>query len=462
MKNKKLYFALLLFLVSGILIYLLDGALPIGTGYSARYLCSHVFLQKRDPEEIFQREIKPTNPLFNTVSYEIDYEKKIVITKAFSLFKKKVAVYREGLGCTLMVDSTIEDLKKQAQNVKPRVYTGDIEPYLENSKNKRDIQFDMQSLDSVLERYLAEPDSKSNRNTRAIVISQNGEVIMEKYSQGISSDTLLLGWSMTKSVINALIGILVKDGKYNLEDKNLFPNWSEDQRKEITLNHLLRMNSGLEFEEVYGPFADATYMLYDSKITSDYAMNKPLKEEIGKVWYYSSGTTNLLSRLIFEANGGTLFQNTNFLRERLLDKVKMRGAIIESDSGGVFIGSSYMYASARDWARFGFLYLNNGVFNGERIFPDNWVAYSTTVTDNTPLGEYGAQIWLNKGNPEDPSQRKFPKLPSDLFYFGGYNKQIVAIIPSKKMVIVRLGVTTDQSWNHENFIEDILSTITNK
>ena len=459
MKNIKIYSMLILIFILGTIIFLLNGALPIGTGYTARYLCSHVFLQNRDADEIFNREIKPTNPLFRTVSYEVDSENKIVITKAFGIFKKTLAIYREGCGCTLIINTTIEELKKQSQIIQAHSYKGDNEPYLENPSNKRDLQFDRVKLESVVNNYFSEPSEKSNRNTRAILISQNGEIIHERYSNGLNSDSLLLGWSMTKSIINALMGILVLEGKYKIEDTNLFPLWSGDDRKNIKLDNLLRMNSGLQFEEVYGPFADATYMLYDSKITSDYAMNKPLKDKIGKVWYYSSGTTNLLSRLIFESNGSTLSQNTKFLREKLLDKIKMRGAILESDSGGVFIGSSYMYASARDWARFGYLFLNDGIFNKERILPENWVQYSTTVTENTPLGEYGAQIWLNRGNPENSNNRKFPKLPSDLYYFGGYNKQIVAVIPSKKMVIVRLGVTTDGSWDHESFLLDVLGTI---
>lgn len=244
--------------------------------------------------------------------------------------------------------------------------------------------------------------------------------------------------------------------------KELFPDWSFDERKNISLDNLLRMNSGLEFEEVYGPLKDATYMLYSSYSTSDYAMEKKLANPIGKNWYYSSGTTNLLSRLVFDATGKTLDKNQKFLQERLLDKLGMKTAVLEVDSSGVIIGSSYMFASARDWARFGLLYLRDGVFHGERILPVGWVKYSTKLTENTPLGEYGAQIWLNRGNPENSINRKFPKLPADLYYFGGYNKQIVAIIPEKKIVIVRLGVTTDKSWDHEEFLYDILKAFEEK
>ncbi len=444
------------------ILYFLNAALPIGAGYSAKYLCSHVFLGNRDPKEIFEREIKPTHPLFATATYEVDYEQKMVVTKAFGVFKKTVALYREGVGCTLVVNETIENLKAQSANISPRKVEIDSQPYLENSSNKADLQFNKEKLNSLLDSYLKEPSPTSNRNTRAILISQNGEIISEKYSKGINETSVLLGWSMTKSVINALMGILVQDKKFSIQDSILFPQWKEDNRKSITIDNLLRMSSGLNFEEEYAPLKDATYMLYSSKSTSDYAIQKSLKVPPGSEWYYSSGTTNILSRLIFDANGGTLEKNTKFLRERLLDKLNMKTAILEPDSSGVIIGSSYMFASARDWARFGFLYLQDGIFNGERILPEGWVTYSTSVTDNTPLGEYGAQIWLNRGNPKGSETRKFPKLPEDLYYFGGYNKQIVAIIPSKKMVIVRLGVTTDGTWNHETFIDDVLNTIVSK
>ncbi len=448
-----------LIVILSVTIFSLNSALPIGTGYTAKYLCSHVFLANRNPEKLYEREIKPTHILFSLVNYDIDYSKKIVTTRAFGFFKKTIALYREGVGCTGVINSTLEELIESSKNILSRNHESDTEPFLENDKNKSTLNFDRDKLDSILEKYFLEPTKDSNRNTRAILISQNGEIIKEKYSDGLDEKSVLLGWSMTKSIINALMGILVKENKYKLEDSNLFPLWEKDDRNKITIDNLLRMNSGLEFEEVYGPLKDATYMLYDSKSCSDYAMNKKLSSKPGTFWYYSSGTTNLLSRLIFEKNGSTLEGNTKFLREKLLDKTNMKSAVLESDSSGVLIGSSYMFATARDWARFGHLYLNGGVFNGERILPEGWVEYSTKVTESTMLGEYGAQIWLNRGNPGDSEKRKFPSLPSDLYYFGGYNKQIVAIIPSLKMVIVRLGVTTDNSWDHELFISEIISTI---
>jgi CubicO group peptidase (beta-lactamase class C family) len=459
MSRLKLSIISVIMVILSVAFYFLNSAFPIGTGYTAKYLCSHIFLDNREPNALFQREIKPTHILFSLVNFEVDYDKKIVTTNALGFLKKTTALYREGVGCSLVINTTIDELKSSSINIEKRTHESDTLPYLENDKNKSTLNFDKEKLEEVLNKYFLEPTKDSNRNSRAILISQNGEIIKEKYSDGLNEKSLLLGWSMTKSVINSLIGILVKDNVLKISDNNLFPLWENDERKEITIDNLLRMSSGLEFEEVYGPLKDATYMLYDSKSCSDYAMNKKLLYRPGTFMYYSSGTTNLLSRLIFDKNGSSLEGNTNFLRERLLDKINMKSAILESDSSGVLIGSSYMFASARDWARFGYLYLNDGVFNGERILPEGWVKYSTEVTNSTTLGEYGAQIWLNRGNPRDSDKRKFPKLPSDLFYFGGYNKQIVAIIPSLRLVIVRLGVTTDDTWDHETFILDVLNSI---
>jgi CubicO group peptidase (beta-lactamase class C family) len=137
----------------------------------------------------------------------------------------------------------------------------------------------------------------------------------------------------------------------------------------------------------------------------------------------------------------------------------MYSAIIEADASGSLVGSSYMFATARDWARFGVFIKNDGVWNGERILPEGWVHYSLTPTPKAPQGQYGAQFWLNAGEKDNPDDRLFPSLPRDLAYMGGHNSQIVAIIPSRDVVIVRLGMTHDDSWSDEWFIGRVLTCI---
>ena len=272
----------------------------------------------------------------------------------------------------------------------------------------------------------------------------------------------MLGWSMSKSVTSALVGILVNAGKLNIEKPAPVAAWQhqDDPRNKITIDQLLRMSSGLEFEEVYGPFKDATYMLYDSKSMADYAAAKPLESEPDEKWNYSGGSANIIARIVKDAVGGTLVSFNNYARQKLFDRINMYSAIIEPDASGSFVGSSYMFATARDWARIGLLYKSDGVWGDDRILPEGWVKYSTTPTPKAPMGKYGAQIWLNAGEKGKPTNRKYPMLPVDLFYFGGFNDQIVAVIPSRDVVVVRLGVThDDESWDVEVFILDVLNCI---
>jgi len=137
----------------------------------------------------------------------------------------------------------------------------------------------------------------------------------------------------------------------------------------------------------------------------------------------------------------------------------MRSAIMEMDASGTFVGSSFMYATARDWARFGLLYLQDGIWQGERILPEGWVKYSTTPTPRAPKGRYGAHFWLNRGDPENPEDRPFPQLPTDLFLAWGFQEQQTVIFPSHKLVVVRLGMTHQGLWGLESFVTDVLKAI---
>jgi CubicO group peptidase (beta-lactamase class C family) len=451
---KKIIIALLI-LIFGYAVYFISEALPIGTGFTARFICTHVFKQERDPKFIFEREVKPEHPLFSVASYEVDYDQKTVTARGLGFFKKAVALYRPGLGCTLAVGKSLKQLKEQSRGVLPRPQIEDNLTYLD-FPSKASLTFDQDKLDALIDKWMIEPGKDTMRNSRAILVAQNGAILSERYHEHFDKQTPILGWSMTKSVTNALIGVLVGKGDLDIRQQSVFPEWN-DERKKISIDDMLRMSSGLKFEEVYGPLKDATYMLYDSVSMADYARDKHLETSPGSKWYYSSGTTNMLARLVFDNAGSSLEKTDKFVREELFDLVNMNTAFIEVDPSGVFVGSSYMYASARDWARFGQLYLQNGNFGGKQVLPAGWVSYSTSVTKHTPKGEYGAHIWLNAGNPQNSKNRKWPNLPADLFYFGGHNKQIVAVIPSLDLVIVRLGVTFDNSFDRGDFIKDVLS-----
>jgi len=447
-------------------VYFLNGALPIGTGYSAKYICSQVFLADRNPNLVFEKDVKPTHPLFWPVKHKVDYENKTVTAKAFGFWKPMTAVYREGCGCTLAVDTTRDELLAQSKDIGLSKFrqSEDFWPMgslvdLENLPKS----VDQGKINKALTIAFAEPGPDTKRNTQAIVVVLGNRIIGEQYAPGFTRQTPLLGWSMSKSVTNALAGLLVKDKVLDIHAPAPVDAWKalEDPRHEITLDMMLRMSSGLEFEEVYGPFKDATNMLYASRSMADFAGAKPLKYAPDIHWSYASGTTNMIARIVKDKVGGSLADFQRFARDRLFNKIKAYSAVIEPDASGSFVGSSYMFATARDWARFGLFLKNDGVWEGERLLPAGWVAYSTRPTPGASMGQYGAQFWLNAGDYDNPKNRKFPSLPRDLYYCGGFNGQIVAVIPSRDVVVVRLGVTHDDSWDHEIFIGQILDAIGN-
>ncbi len=463
---KKILKVILLFMAVaiGAGLYFLNSALITGSGYSSKYLCSQVFLADRDPDQLFKKDVLPTHPLFKFITNTVDRNNQTVTATAFGFLSKATAVYREGCGCTLSVDTSRDELLEQSKGLMKRPkrnYTaiwpqGDA---IDHGSIPRNVNQD--KLRSVIEDAFREPRADSMRNTQAVVVVYRDSVIAEKYAPPFSDQTPMLGWSMTKSVTNALIGILVREGKLDIMQPAPVEAWQKpaDERGAITLDQLLRMSSGLEFEEVYAPFKDATHMLYKSKSMADFAATKPLRTKPDEEWYYSSGTTNILARIVRDTVGGSLPAVINFTQRELFERINMYSAIIEPDASGSFVGSSYMFATAKDWARFGIFIKNDGVWNGMRILPEGWVRYSLAPTPRAPKGQYGAQFWLNAGRTDNSKDILFPSLPKDMAYLGGFNSQIVAIIPSRDVVIVRLGVTHDESWSHESFIGNVLACI---
>lgn len=465
MKKILLFLGIIMVGIIGFCIFFLNAAMPTGTGYSAKYICSQVFLANRDPATVFENDVKPTHPLFGAIKTEVNRENKTVTAKGFGFWSPMTAVYRDGCGCTLAVDTPIEELLNQSKGFIPQQKSNQhrVWPYGELVHlNDIPSEIDITKLNSVIDSAFQEPTSWSQRNTQAIVVVYKDKIIAEKYADQFAPSTPMLGWSMSKSVTNALVGLLVKEQKIDIMKPAQIDAWKDenDPRSDILLDHLLRMSSGLEFEEVYAPFKDATAMLYNSKSMADYAAAKPLRTEPETEWYYSSGTTNIIARIVRDTLGGNLVDITNFARTKLFDRIDMYSAIIEPDASGSLVGSSYMFATPRDWARFGVFIENDGVWNGIRILPEGWVKYTTTPTPMAPKGEYGAQFWLNAGNNENPSDRKFPSLPTDMIFLHGFNSQITAIIPSKNAVIVRMGATHNKAdWDEEGFIKQVLSCI---
>jgi hypothetical protein len=271
---------------------------------------------------------------------------------------------------------------------------------------------------------------------------------------------------MTKSITNALVGILVGQGKLTLKARVPVPEWSGegDPRAAITLDQLMRMSDGLDFVEDYvDMLSDTPFMLFGTPNAAAFTSAKPLEVAPDSRWRYISGSPNLVCRIMHDAIGGSLAQYFAFPRRALFDKIGMRSAVVEPDAAGTFVGSSFSYATARDWARFGLLYLRDGIWMTERILPEGWVKYSTTPTPKAPKGEYGAYWWLNAGNPPGTANRLYPSLPTDLYLARGYEGQETIVIPSRDLAVVHLGACSPPSgegaWEPEEFVGDILKAI---
>jgi CubicO group peptidase (beta-lactamase class C family) len=310
----------------------------------------------------------------------------------------------------------------------------------------------------ALEAAFTEPGGDVVRNTRAVVIVHGGRIIAERYAGGVGAATSLPGWSMTKSVNSALVGVLAGAGRLRLDGAALLPEWRGDGRSEITLEQLLWMSSGLQFDEDYGPRGEATRLLFGAADVAAKSAARPLAHEPGTVWSYSSATSNILARIVRDSAAAGFAEYLMYPRRVLFDRIGMHSAVMEPDAAGTFVASSFMYATARDWARFGLLYLRDGVWDGERVLPEGWVAYSTQPAPAARRGRYGAQWWLNAGEADDASLRPMPRLPRDTYWAAGFEGQYVVVVPSADLVVVRLGLSRpERAWDIGAFMEQVLA-----
>ena len=419
-------------------------------------LCSGVFVSGLDPDRLFDEALKP-NPglrrLSKRLTYEIDRTRRqVVVTWAGGFMSR--AVYRDGLGCILVRDG------------EPAAIAAADRPARGNSASKSPQQTAGQlevppataKFESALDHAFAEPGNPPYRRVKAIVILHNGRIVAERYAPAYSASTPLLGYSVAKSVTNALIGILVRQGKLSVEQLAPVTEWRNraDPRHTITLDQLLRMTSGLTLDETDSGFDPVSRMLFLESDMAGFAQRARLQAAPGSTWNYTSGNTLILSRIIRDAVGGKAEGVIDFARKELFEPLGINTATIEFDSTGTPVGSQYVFASARDWARFGMLYLNDGVAGEKRILPPGWVNYSTTPTLDSA---YGAGFWTNRGSNEDAKWRVRSGMPADSFYASGNLGQRIVIAPSAGLVIVRLGFTHSQDFDMRGLVRLVAEAV---
>lgn len=432
-------------------------AAEVGAGYTAKLLCSLHFISGQAPEAMMRDYVDgELGGLGFLFSFKVEATS---VTATGPLGSHAHAVYRPGHGCTLLAGLEAEEIVRVAPQAAPASAAAPI-PSAPRSPAIDD------ALDAALDAAFTEPQGSEPgriRATKAVVVLHRGQLVAERYADGYNSATPMLSWSMAKSVIAALVGVLVGDGSLDLAAPAPVPEWSEpsDARTAITLDMLLRQSSGLAFDETYGAVNDVSRMLFTRPDTGAFAAAMPLEHRPDTVWSYSSGTSNIISRIIAERFDRAPDDVAAFAQQRLFEPCGIRSAFFEPDASGTPIGSSFLFMTGRDWARFGELHRNDGICDGRRILPEGWVGYSTKPTPEAPEGEYGAHWWLNAGAPEAPEKRMWPKLPTNVYAALGHSGQYVMVVPDAELVVVRLGLSLpdDGDDGTEDLVAALIETL---
>jgi len=441
---KILGFAALLFVVY--FGYITYPKLDLISGFSAKSMASGHFIDNRSQEIIEQND--NDIPKIDWAKNTINEVEKFATASVFGL-KERKAIYRQGLGATLINDDF--DISKpyevpqrnRIKNNLPFPY-GDNEP-----KDSVFATIDYTKLNAAVANAFDEKGQK-NKRTRSVIVIYKDKIIAEKYAPGIDKNSKILGWSMTKSITATMFGILQKQGKMDINKPAPIAEWANDERAKITVNDLLHMNSGLEWEEDYTKICDATQMLFQAEDMTQSQLHKPLVGKPTERWNYSSGTSNLLSGIL-RKQFKTHQEYLDFWYSALIDKIGMYSMLVETDMAGNYVGSSYSWATTRDWAKFGLLYLHKGNWNGDQLFDESWAKYVATPT-NGSNGKYGAHFWLNAGG-------YFPDAPRDMYSANGYQGQKVFIIPSQDLVVVRMGLTEDEKFDFNGLLKGLVGSL---
>jgi len=325
--------------------------------------------------------------------------------------------------------------------------------------NRSDAHRYDQKISQIIDSYRrGMPPTATHGETHAVAAWHNGREVFAFHGSGHATPcgpgVTHISWSMAKSMTHALVGFLVADGRLDVDAPAAVPEWVGDDRSRITLRHLLEMRPGLDWVEDYvdGEKSHVIDMLFGAGKDDHaaYAAALPLTHEPGTHWVYSSGTTNIVCRILGDVIGGDgpverRSRMEAFITKRLFEPLGMESAIAKFDAAGNFVGSSYVYASAADFARFGRLYVNGRSSAGEKILPDGWAEAARTPIATAPSGKgYGHHWWT------------WPQLPGALIATG-YEGQYTIVVPEDDLVVVRLGKTPAEI--RTNVVDDLVALV---
>lgn len=313
---------------------------------------------------------------------------------------------------------------------------------------------DLSALDAAATRLFSFHGRNGLPDTRALLVAQGGRIVFERYADGFDRSSRFRSFSAGKSVMQALVARLVFEGRLDIDAPAPVPEWqgADDPRHAITIRNLLNMDSGLDNADGSGTdansFAARLLFGHESRDSAGFAARVQLVHPPGSHWAYSTGTTQILSRIVAREAGGGRAGMIAFARDTLAAPLGIHSLVYEFDAVGTPLGGAYAWMTARDWARLGLLYLRDGVWDGQRLFPEGWVRFTRTPGGAPNNGVYGAHFWVT-GTP-GPGQWSNLGADLDAFQMNGNGGQVVAMLPRRDLLIVRLGETAEIDWPELN------------
>ncbi|MEI2809678.1 MAG: serine hydrolase [Nocardioides sp.] len=391
------------------------------TGYAAHNACALENISHRDDPETDL----PPNPLvpYLRTKTQKDGDQVAVTGSILGLLAKQTAYYTPGYGCTI---------GGERPELPEALEVGGLEVESAEPPNAEIPTAVATAFGDGLS-----DEEKQTLGTRAIVVNVGGVNVAERYAPGFSAATPQLGWSMSKSVTNLLVGRLVAEGKVALADDQLRKEWT-DERADITIDDLLRMTSGLKWDETYALGTPITRMLYLEDDMGGYVASQPAAHTPGTYQQYSSGSTTLLCDILMDRAGS----GSDLVRSELLADIGLSGFVVEPDHAGTPVCSSYMWATPLEWTALGRFALNEGVVGEASLLPEGWMKDSTTVkpVDKTEEVGYASGWWVNQ---LPDGSLVYPELPADAYWASGHDGQWLMIVPSADLVITRLGFSPE-------------------
>src|SRR5580704_10229067 len=429
-----------------------DRALEAASGLMAHNVCSATFISGLDAQATADELVKPMLPGFvgHALRFHVDPAGKTVDASVAGI-KPMHAVFTPGFGCRLVLDPLY---KAPAPAIARAASPADaFAPPMQ-------VTSEDPGINEALSREFTEQSSQRPRYVKAIVVVKDGHVVAERYAPGFTLDTPLLSYSVAKSFTNALLGILVLQGRLRVDQPVGAPEWKQpgDRRNAVVLDDLLRMDSGINAPETGSGFDPVAQMLYGKDDMAAFAAGFPLKEPPRTRWEYTSANTLILDRLIGTTVGGGAPGMRAFADQELFAPLHMDHVTMEFDGVGTFVGSAHVYASARDYARLGQLFLNDGVSpGGQRLLPEHWVEYSRRSTLDSP---YGAGFWTNDGPSKPAAARVAHGFPKDGFFASGNRGQRIYIVPSEHLIVARFGYSPEPDFGIVEDLQLIKAAIT--